>query len=631
MATNVMKTRGKKKDYTAEIIMGILFLLIDIYAIMHYSIIMYLHPKTQLLDAVNMAQSSMGKPDIVFTYIFNKEVLSIFAKAHLYAIPVYFFLFLLYISSSKKRDPFRGMEHGSADFAKDKTRKFFINFVGSLIIQTNLYINPVSKAHRKFNLNRLVIGGSGAGKSRYEIKPNIMQLNGSYIITDPKGELYRDCAYLLEQNGYKVRVLNLIDPKYSNTYNPLYYIREEKDVLILVDTIQNNTRGKGEKEDFWTQAAKALLTAIIFYLCTLDLEYRHMHNILKLLTSAKVSEDGENDDNPLDKVFDKLRKDIEEDNDENGYKALAVLNYDTFKLGAGKTAKSILITMAVKLGIWSIKGITRLTGTDEMEINKIGYEKTAVFIIIPDSYSTFNVIASMFYSQLFQILYYEADFNCGGRLPLLVQCLCDEFANIGQIPEFEKKISTMRSRNISVVPVIQGLSQLKDLYKESWQTILGNCDTLHFLGTTDEESLKYISGKLGKTTVRVDTRGRSKGKSGGYSEGESYTARDLMTTNELFEMPKEDSIVFIKGYKPFYGQKFDIEKHPNYKMVQEYPTDIKTKFTLSNEVKYKIYKITDFVEVETNSPEIETDIEIDDGELNQEELKKQIEASFNME
>lgn len=325
-----------------------------------------------------------------------------------------------------------------------------------------------------------------------------------------------------------------------------------------------------------------------------------MHNVLRVVSAAQVIDEDcdyeEDASDPLADIFEGLRDDVRSDmaagKEIDNFKNLAIMNYDVFKLAAGKTAKSILVSLAVRLSIWSVNDITRLMATDEMDIAMAGYEKTAIFVIIPDSFSTFNVVASMFYSQVFMSLYYEADFKCGGRLPILVQCLLDEFANIGQIPDFEKYIATMRSRNVSVVPVIQAIAQLKNLYKDTWETILGCCDTLHFLGTTDQETLKYISEKLGKTTIKQYERSRSRGakNSRSTSDSERLVQRSLMNAEELFVMPKEDSIAFIKGYPAFYGTKFDITKHVQYRTIDVNPTDIKEKLR-DRVVKYKILQI----------------------------------------
>jgi len=595
---NVMKTRGRKKSKTPSILIMLFFIAADIYLVSLYSY--YYASNTDLsFFEILVMMSDMKGPHIILELARNANMLRFFLMSQLVVMPLCYVLYILIFLDRKKDISYQGMEQGSAKWATEKDRRNFRSFDGSIIVQKDLYIDPMD---RRLNLNRLIVGGPGSGKSRFEIKPNVMQMNSSYIITDPKGEIYRDTASMLEQNGYKVRVLNLVEPKHSNCYNPFAYIHDEKDVLILCDTIIKNTSDKGahKGDEFWIQSQRALLQAIIFYLMALRKEYRHMHNVLRIVSSAQViDEDYEfeaDTRDPLSELFEGLRDDIRKDmaagNEVNNFKNLAVMNYDVFKLAAGKTAKSILVSLAVRLSIWSVGDITKLMATDEMNISMAGYEKTAIFVIIPDSFSTFNVIASMFYSQVFSTLYYEADFKCGGSLPILVQCLLDEFANIGQIPDFEKYIATMRSRNISAVPVIQAMAQLKNLYKETWETILGCCDTLHFLGTTDQETLKYISDKLGKATIKQYERSRSRGarNSRSTSDSERSIQRSLMNPDELFKMPKEDSIVFIKGYPPFYGRKYDIIRHPQYRFINNSPSDIREKLNNEN-VKYKIIEI----------------------------------------
>ncbi len=595
---NVMKTRGRGQSKITSILIVLFFIAADIYLVSLYSYYSCINVGLSFID-IFIKMADLKSPYVILEVVRNPQMLRAFFMTQLFAIPFCYILYILIFLDKKKDLSYQGMEQGSAGWAKEKDRKNFSSFDDSIIVQKDLYIDPMD---RRLNLNRLIVGGPGSGKSRFEIKPNVMQMNSSYIITDPKGEIYRDTAYMLEQNGYKVRVLNLVEPKYSNCYNPFAYINDEKDVLILCDTIIKNTSDKGTNkgDEFWIQSQKALLQAILFYLMTLKKEYRHMHNVLRIVSSAQViDEDYEYEEDardPLADIFEGLRSDIREDmaagREVNNFKNLAVMNYDVFKLAAGKTAKSILVSLAVRLSIWSVDDIAKLMAIDEMNISMAGYEKTAIFVILPDSFSTFNVIASMFYSQVFATLYYEADFKCGGPLPLLVQCLLDEFANIGQIPDFEKYIATMRSRNISAVPVIQALAQLKHLYKETWETILGCCDALHFLGTTDQETLKYVSDKLGKATIKQYERSRSRGarNSRSASDSERSVQRSLMNPDELFKMPKEDSIVFIKGYSPFYGRKFDITKHPQYKHVDNCPVDIRERLN-NRDVKYKIIEI----------------------------------------
>lgn len=592
-----MKTRGKEQSIIPKILLVLFFIAADLYIASLYSYNSVLNKELDVFDLA-MKMIDFKGFDVILTVIKNPQMLKALVFCQLVALPLAYILYILIFLDKRKDLSYQGMEQGSAKWATKRDRKDFLKIEDNIIVQKDLYIDPLN---RRLNLNRLIVGGPGSGKSRFEIKPNVMQMNSSFIITDPKGELYRDSAYMLEENGYKVRVLNLVEPKYSNCYNPFAYIKDEKDVLILCDTIIKNTSDKGTNkgDEFWVQSQKALLQAILFYLMTLKKEYRHMYNVLRIVSSAKViDEDYEQEFeavDPLTEIFEGLKEDLRnkviKERIDN-YKNLAVMNYDVFKLAAGKTAKSILVSLAVRLSIWSVDDISKLMAIDEMNISLAGYEKTAIFVILPDSFSTFNVIASMFYSQVFATLYYEADFECDGPLPMLVQCLLDEFANIGQIPDFDKYIATMRSRNISAVPVIQALAQLKHLYKDTWEAILGCCDTLHFLGTMDQETLKYVSEKLGKSTIKQYERSRSHGarNSKSTSDSERNLQRSLMNPDELFKMPKEDSIVFVKGYNPFYGQKYDITKHPQYETIDKHPTNVRDKLK-DRKISYKILNI----------------------------------------
>ena len=432
-----------------------------------------------------------------------------------------------------------------------------------------------TRQHRE-NLNVLVIGGSGSGKSRFYVKPNIMQLNTSYVVTDPKGELLRSCGRLLKKAGYEIRVFNLIDMSHSNNYNPFNYIYDKDGnisktyVMKMVNCLMKNTKQEGASggDQFWDDSTKALTLAIAFYLLekktdengnSLD---RNFSTVMKMMRLAEISEQDENHRSPLDEMMDELRT-------ENPH-SMAVSFYADFKKAPAETAKSILISAAVRFAAFNLPEVADLTHTDNIHLDTLGDRKTALFIIIPSSDATFNFLAAMMYTQLFDTLYDTANFKYGGRLPVHVRCLLDEFANVGTIPDFDKLLATMRSMEISANIIIQNLAQLKKMYDKSWEILTGNCDSLLFLGGQEATTLEAISKSLGKETIDVVSQNRTRShKSPSTSENNSILGRELMTTDELKVMKPNECVLIVRALYPFFCHKFDIEKHQNYKYLED--------------------------------------------------------------
>lgn len=432
-----------------------------------------------------------------------------------------------------------------------------------------------TRQHRE-NLNVLVIGGSGSGKSRFYVKPNIMQLNTSYVVTAPKGELLRSCGRLLKKAGYEIRVFNLIDMSHSNNYNPFNYIYDKDGnisktyVMKMVNCLMKNTKQEGASggDQFWDDSTKALTLAIAFYLLekktdengnSLD---RNFSTVMKMMRLAEISEQDENHRSPLDDMMDELRT-------ENPH-SMAVSFYADFKKAPAETAKSILISAAVRFAAFNLPEVADLTHTDNIHLDTLGDRKTALFIIIPSSDATFNFLAAMMYTQLFDTLYDTANFKYGGRLPVHVRCLLDEFANVGTIPDFDKLLATMRSMEISANIIIQNLAQLKKMYDKSWEILTGNCDSLLFLGGQEATTLEAISKSLGKETIDVVSQNRTRShKSPSTSENNSILGRELMTTDELKVMKPNECVLIVRALYPFFCHKFDIEKHQNYKYLED--------------------------------------------------------------
>lgn len=468
----------------------------------------------------------------------------------------------MYLSSAKNYR--RTEEYGSAKWANPNTVcKKYANkdYFANKVFSQNVRMGLDGKKHRR-NLNTVVIGGSGAGKTRFYAKPNIMQCNTSFVVLDPKGEIIRSVGHLLEENGYVIKVIDLIDMSKSLGYNPFHYIQSDKDVLKLITNLIRNTTPKGSStnDPFWEKSETALLEALMLYLYHYAPEdEQNFTMVMEMLNYAEVKEDEEDYESPLDELFKRL-----EMIDSN---SLALKQYKIYKQAAGKTAKSILISVGVRLAAFNLEELASLTKYDEMELEQIGERKTALFAIIPDNDSTFNFVVGMLYTQLFQMLYYQADYVHGGELPVPVHFLMDEFANVALPDEFDKLLSTMRSRQIFVSIILQNLAQIKALYKDSWESILGNCDETYYLGGNEQSTHKYISELLGKETLDTNTYGKSEGRSGNYSTNYQQTGRELLTADEVRLLDNNYGLLFIKGERPVKDKKYDLLKHPNIKQT----------------------------------------------------------------
>ncbi len=478
-----------------------------------------------------------------------------------------------YLSEKRKNaKKFRhGSEYGSARWGTSEDIKPYMseNMRDNIILTETEGLNMKNpKPAFSRNKNVLVIGGSGSGKTRFFIKPNLMQLHSSYIVTDPKGTVAIETGTLLKKNNYVIKVFNTINFSKSNRYNPFMYINPKKpqqSIMSLVNTIIINTNGEGAKatEDFWVKAERLLLISYISYIYyELPKEEKNFSTLLDMIDESECREEDENFKNAIDILFEKLKE-----KKPNHY---AVKQYRKYKLAAGKTAKSIMISVAARLAPFDIKELRDLTSTDEMELDLVGDRKTALFIIISDTDATFNFLVSIMYTQLFTILCEKADDKYGGRLPVHVRCLIDEFANIGQIPNFDKLIATIRSREISAAIVLQAKSQLKAIYKDNADTIEGNCDTMLFLGGSEKTTLKEISEMLGKETIDLYNTSESKGQSSSSSLSYQKVGKELMSQDELGVMNGGKCILRVRGVRPFFSNKYDITKHPNYKYLKDF-------------------------------------------------------------
>ncbi|MGG1639052.1 VirD4-like conjugal transfer protein, CD1115 family [Paenibacillus sp. NRS-1760] len=464
----------------------------------------------------------------------------------------------VYVSS--QRNYRRREEHGSARWGKVKqlNATYRSKLPGqNKILTQRVRIGLDGRKHRR-NLNVLVVGGSGAGKTRFYAKPNVMQAATSLVVLDPKGEILRDTGSLLRAEGYDIKVLDLINPHLSHGYNAFAYLQDDKDVLKLVTNLIRNTTPKGSNtnDPFWERSETALLEALVLYLLyEAPPEERNFPMVMEMIAAAEVREEDETYQSPLDELFERLAMREPEH--------LAVKQYNIFKLAAGKTAKSILIGLGVRLEKFNLPTIAGMSVVDELDLSDMGTKKTALFAVIPDNDSSFNFIVGMLYTQLFQSLMYEADYRHGGRLPVHVHFVMDEFANVALPTEFDKLLSTMRSREISVSIILQNLAQLKALYKDEWESIVGNCDLFLYLGGNEQSTHKYVSELLGKETLDTNTYGLSKGRNGSYSINYQQTGRELLTPDEVRLLDNRYAILFIRGERPVLDEKYDVLRHPN--------------------------------------------------------------------
>lgn len=525
-----------------------------------------------LFDAIIYLNEAMNSP-------FSFELCQDTLKCILISESIYSFSYLAYYYNRKNYR--RNEEYGSAKWANNKAvnKKYTEkDYSSNKILSQNVRIGLDGRRHRR-NLNTLVIGGSGAGKTRFFGKPNLMQCNTSFVVLDPKGEQLRDVGNLLEKEGYVIKVVDLINMNRSHCYNPFRYIKDDKDVLKLITNLIRNTTPKGSQtnDPFWEKSETALLEALCLYLLhEAPEEEQNFTMVMEMIAAAEVKEDDEEYQSPLDELFERLE--IRNPN------SLALKQYKIYKQVAGKTAKSILISVGVRLSAFNLESIASLTATDELELDLVGERKTAIFAVIPDNDSTFNFLIGMLYTQLFQMLYYQADIVHGGALPVPVHFLMDEFANVALPDEFDKLLSTMRSRLIFVSIIIQNLAQIKGLYKDSWESIVGNCDTLYYLGGNEQSTHKFMSEYLGKETLDTNTYGKSSGRSGNYSTNYQQAGRELLTPDEVRLLDNDYGLLFIRGERPVFDKKYDILKHPR---INE-TTDGNAKPYLHGKIKYSI-------------------------------------------
>ena len=494
---------------------------------------------------------------------------------------------VIYVKGKNAKKYRKGCEYGSARWGTAEDMKPYVaeKFEDNIILTETerLTMEGRPKAGPKYarNKNILVIGGSGYGKTRFFVKPNLLQMHSSYVVTDPKGTVLLEVGKALKEGGYAIKVLNTINFKKSMHYNPLAYIRSEKDILKLVNTIIANTKGEGSQsgEDFWVKAERLYYSALIGYIWYEAPESeKNLNTLIEMINASEAREDDESFENPIDLLF----KELEAENPEH----FAVRQYKKYKLAAGKTAKSILISCGARLAPFDIKELRDLTEYDELQLDTLGDTKTALFVIISDTDDTFNFIVSIMYTQLFNLLCDKADDEYGGRLPVHVRCILDEFSNIGQIPKFEKLIATIRSREISTAIILQAQSQLKAIYKDNADTIVGNCDTMLFLGGKEKTTLKEISEILGKETIDLYNTGESRGKETSHSLNYQKTGKELMSMDELSVMDGSKCILQLRGVRPFLSNKYDLTKHPKFALTSD--ADPKNLFNIEKYMEHKL-------------------------------------------
>ena len=506
----------------------------------------------------------------------------------------------VYLKGKNAKKYRHGLEYGSARWGTPKDIEPFMapKFEDNIILTKTerlMMSNRPPDPKNARNKNVLVVGGSGSGKTRFWLKPNLLQCHSSYVVTDPKGSIVIECGNALLQKGYKLKIFNTINFSKSMKYNPMAYIHSEKDILKLVTALMTNTKGEGQGGDpFWDKAERLLLVSLIAYLhYEAPVEEQNFATLLEMLNTMQVSEDDETYQNPVDLLFEDLGK--------KKPKSFAVRQYKLYKLAAGKTAKSILISCGARLAPFDIQEVRDATMYDELELDKLGDRKTALFLIMSDTDSTFNFLISMIYTQLFNLLCDKADDQYGGKLPVHVQCLIDECANIGQIPKLEKLVATIRSREISACLVLQAQSQLKAIYKDNADTIIGNMDTSIFLGGKEPTTLKELAAVLGKETIDTYNTGESRGRETSHSLNYQKLGKELMSQDELAVMDGGKCILQLRGVRPFLSDKYDITRHPNFKYTAD--ADKRNTFDieafLSARLKLKPDEVCDVYEVDT--------------------------------
>jgi type IV secretion system protein VirD4 len=513
---------------------------------------------------------SGGLPEIIenLTKAFNNpfdirwvsdtpKCLLLFIGAYALGIGIYF---------STRRNYRHREEHGSAKWgmAQAICRKYRDrNTTQNKILTQNIRIGLDGRKHRR-NLNVLVVGGSGSGKTRFYAKPNVMQANTSFVVLDPKGEILRDTGNLLKAKGYDIKVLDLINMHHSHCYNPFVYLTDDNDVQRLVTNLFKNTAPKESRtsEPFWDSAASVLLLALIFYLkYEAPSDEQNFTTVMEMLRAGDVHEDDDAYQSPLDELFERLEM---RDPDH-----IALKYYRNYRSGAAKTLKSIQITLAARLDKFNLPPLSDMTITDDLDLPNMGKEKTALFAIVPDNDSSFNFLVGLLYTQLFQQLYHQADHEYGGRLPVHVHFVMDEFSNVALPDDFDKLLSTMRSREISVSIILQNLAQLKALFKDTWESIVGNCDEFLFLGGNEQSTHKYVSELLGKETIDLNTYGRSKGHNGSYSTNYQLSGRELLASDEVRLLDNRYALLFIRGECAVQDDKYDILRHPNLNLTAD--------------------------------------------------------------
>ncbi len=533
-------------------------LLIPVVIWLALKVAMCYSTELKLFDILPLLTASLNQPFHLYLNEYSLKTILVFLFLYACGVGIYF-------TSSENRRP--GEEHGSAKWGNVSSiaRKYTDrkHRLKNLILSQSLALSLNAKSHRR-NLNVLIVGGSGAGKTRFYAKPNIMQCNTSFVIADPKGEMLRATAPLLLQRGYDVKVFNLINPSDSDGYNPFTYIRTDEDVVKLISNLIQNTTPKNaqQSDPFWEKSEIALDTALMLYLLhEAPPEEQNFETMMFMIENASAMEEDETFQSPVDVLFEALEEKYPEH--------IAVKQWKIFKQASGKTAKSILISAAVRLAAFNLPEIAKMTSYDNLDIGSLGEKKKAIFCVIPDNDNSFNYLVGMLYTQAFQELYYRADHKHGGELPIPVHFVMDEFANVALPDNFERVLATMRSRRISVSIIIQNMAQLKALFTDSWESVVGNCDTFLYLGGNEQSTHEYISKMLGKETIDTRTRGITKGRNGSSNTNYQNAGRELLTLDEVRLLDNSNALIFIRGEKPIMDKKFDILSHPNIKLTED--------------------------------------------------------------